>query len=87
MRTEVDSLGERQLDDDCLFGINTLRGQENFDISRTTIGDVPAFVHALALVKKAAAVAGKRRAGYQFVLPVDVDGAAFSVDERCDEIE
>ncbi len=79
MRTEVDSLGERQLDDDCLFGINTLRGRENFDISRTTIGDEPAFVHALALVKKAAALTNKEL-GALSVSTADAIVAA------CDEI-
>ena len=59
MRTEEDSIGKREISDDCLFGINTLRGRENFGISGRTIGDEPAFIRALALVKKAAALANK----------------------------
>ena len=79
MRTEVDSLGERQIDDDCLFGINTLRGQENFDISSRTIGDEPAFIHALALVKKAAALTNKGLGA----LP---ESTADAIVAACDEI-
>ena len=79
MRTEEDSLGKREIDDDCLFGINTLRGQQNFEISGRTIGDEPAFICALALVKKAAALTNRELG----VLP---EWIADAIAAACDEI-
>jgi len=58
-RFESDSIGQRELPDDALFGVNTLRGVENFDISSLKIGREPAFVRALAHIKMAAAKANK----------------------------
>ncbi|MEP0942794.1 MAG: aspartate ammonia-lyase [Rhizobiaceae bacterium] len=54
-RIESDSIGERELPEDALFGVNTLRGVENFDISPLKIGREPALVRALAHIKMAAA--------------------------------
>ena len=56
-RIETDSLGQRELPDNALYGVNTLRGVENFDISPLKIGDEPALVNALVVIKKAAAKA------------------------------
>ncbi len=56
-RFEVDSIGQRELPDDALYGVNTLRGIENFDISPRKIGAEPAFVCALVAIKRAAAKA------------------------------
>jgi len=51
-RIETDSLGQREHPDTALYGVNTLRGMENFDISPLAIGTEPAFVSALAAIKK-----------------------------------
>ena len=56
-RTETDSLGQRELPDDVLYGINTLRGVENFNISSHKICDEPALVNMLVAIKKSAAKA------------------------------
>ncbi len=56
-RLETDSIGVREIPNDALFGVNTLRGTENFDISSLKIGREPAFVRALAFIKMAAAKA------------------------------
>lgn len=56
-RYETDSIGERELPAGALYGVNTLRGMENFDISPQKIGNEPAFVRALASIKMAAAKA------------------------------
>ncbi len=56
-RFESDSIGERELPDGVLYGVNTLRGAENFDISSQKIGCEPAFIRALAFIKMAAAKA------------------------------
>jgi aspartate ammonia-lyase len=56
-RTERDLLGERQVPAQAYYGVNTLRGAENFAISGTSISAYPDLVKALACVKKAAALA------------------------------
>jgi aspartate ammonia-lyase len=52
-RTETDSLGSRALPSAALYGIATLRGKENFDISFQKLGDVPELVTALTWIKHA----------------------------------
>lgn len=59
-RTEKDALGSRTLPRDALYGIHSLRGDENFPVSGRTIGSLDALVRAMALVKKAAARANAR---------------------------
>ncbi|WP_305985195.1 aspartate ammonia-lyase [Roseibium sp. MMSF_3544] len=56
-RLETDSIGTRELPEAALYGVNTLRATENFDISPLKIGNEPAFIRALAYIKKAAAKA------------------------------
>ncbi|MCV0429746.1 MAG: aspartate ammonia-lyase, partial [Roseibium sp.] len=56
-RIETDSIGTRELPEQTLYGVNTLRATENFDISPLKIGNEPAFIRALAAIKKAAAKA------------------------------
>jgi aspartate ammonia-lyase len=48
-------LGARTLPAESLFGIHTQRAVENFPISGIRVGDFPDLVHALAMVKLAAA--------------------------------
>ena len=54
-RTEVDSLGERQVPQTAYYGVQTLRAVENFPVSGLKAPAV--FVYAYVLVKKASAVA------------------------------
>lgn len=56
-RTDTDSLGSRLLPQAALYGISTLRGGENFDISCHKLGHEPALLRALARIKQAAAAA------------------------------
>lgn len=56
MRTETDFLGERHLPDDVYYGVQTLRGIENFPITGIPISTAPSLVHAFGAVKKAAAL-------------------------------
>ncbi|KXI22997.1 aspartate ammonia-lyase [Photobacterium sanguinicancri] len=58
-RIEEDLLGERHVPADAYWGIHTLRAVENFNISKTTISDVPEFVRGMVFTKKAAAMANK----------------------------
>lgn len=55
MRTERDSLGERELPARALWGISTLRAVENFPVSGRSIGGFRSLIWALGAIKCAAA--------------------------------
>jgi aspartate ammonia-lyase len=52
-RREIDLLGEREVPDDALWGIHTLRAMENFPIARRPVH--PGLIRAFGMVKLAAA--------------------------------
>jgi len=79
MRTEHDFLGERQLPNDAYYGVQTLRGKENFHITGTPISNATSFIVAFAHVKNAAALANKDLG----VLESDV---ADAICQACDAI-
>ena len=54
-RVEKDLLGEREISDDALYGIQTLRALENFPITGVALREFPSLINALASVKEAAA--------------------------------
>jgi aspartate ammonia-lyase len=54
-RTEHDLLGEKQVPADAYYGIQAMRGMENFQLSGVAINRYPGFVEAWAIVKLAAA--------------------------------
>ncbi len=56
-RVEKDLLGERQVPEDALYGVQTLRALENFPITGTPLREFPSLIEALAAVKEAAAQA------------------------------
>lgn len=56
-RIERDFLGDREITDDCYYGIQTLRAEENFHITNVPISSEPLFIRAFGMVKKAAAFA------------------------------
>jgi aspartate ammonia-lyase len=57
MRVEHDLLGEREVPDDALYGVQTLRALENFAITGVPLREFPALIEAVAAVKEAAAIA------------------------------
>ena len=57
MRIEHDLLGERKINDECYYGIHTLRALENFNLSGRPIHS--ALVDALVTVKKACAITNR----------------------------
>ena len=59
-RLESDLIGERQISNEHLYGVQTLRGMENFQISVFRLADYPLFIHGLAWTKEAAAIANHR---------------------------
>ena len=58
-RIEHDFLGEREVPDDAYYGIQTLRGRENFRITGLRTSAEPNFIKAFGYVKKAAAMANR----------------------------
>jgi len=54
-RTEHDLLGDKQVPADAYYGIQAMRGMENFQLSGVAINHYPGFVEAWAIVKLAAA--------------------------------
>jgi len=56
-RVEHDFLGDREAPADAYYGIQTLRGAENFSITGYRIH--PALIRAMGIVKKAAALANR----------------------------
>jgi aspartate ammonia-lyase len=59
MRREHDLLGERNVPDDAMYGVQTLRALENFPITGVPLREFPELVCALAMVKEAAALANR----------------------------
>ncbi len=57
-RVEKDSLGEKTISNDAYYGIHSLRAQENFTVSGYKLH--PELIIALAMVKKAAALANMK---------------------------
>jgi aspartate ammonia-lyase len=57
VRREHDSLGEREVQNQSYYGVQTLRAMENFPFSGIHVRHYEHFVRALAYVKKAAALA------------------------------
>lgn len=78
-RLEHDLLGEREVPAEVYYGVQTLRGIENFSISGITLNFYPVFIEGLAIVKKAAAKANKD-------LGLLDDKIASAIDLACDEI-
>ena len=58
-RVESDLLGEMHVAQQHLYGVQTARAVENFPITGVLLNQFPEFVRALAMVKKAAALANR----------------------------
>ena len=56
-RSEHDLLGDKEVSAEVLYGIQTLRALENFNISGVNLSFYPSLIQALAMVKHAAAKA------------------------------
>lgn len=79
VRTEHDSLGEREVPDHAYYGVQTIRGMENFKISGIGMYHFEHFIRAFAFVKKAAAKANAE-------LGVLSQERADAIMKACDEI-
>src|SRR5215471_10087475 len=58
-RIEKDFLGSKEIPEDAYYGVQTLRGKENFHITGIPMSAEPFFVKAFGYVKKAAALANR----------------------------
>jgi len=56
-RIERDSLGEKAVPADALYGVQTVRAVENFPITDVRISRFPSLIRALGAIKEAAAAA------------------------------
>ncbi|MEO1210471.1 MAG: aspartate ammonia-lyase [Cyanobacteria bacterium J06638_20] len=77
MRTEKDSMGERQLPDETYYGIQTLRATENFPISG--LKPLSTYVDACVLIKKATALVN----GELGCIPTDI---SHTIVQAADEV-
>ena len=77
-RKETDFLGERELDDTQYYGVQTLRGIENFHITGVPVSNEPYLIAAFGYVKKAAAMANHELG----VLPSDIYPAILKACDR-----
>ncbi len=78
-RVESDLIGFREISDECLYGVQTLRGIENFSISKYHLNEYPLFINGLAMTKMAAA-----RANHELGLLTDEQFQA--ITQACREI-
>ncbi|HCT14836.1 MAG TPA: aspartate ammonia-lyase, partial [Corynebacterium nuruki] len=53
-RTEEDLLGTMEVPANAYYGVHALRAVDNFQISRTTLNQLPEFIRGMVQVKKAA---------------------------------
>jgi len=78
-RSEHDLLGEREVPYEFYYGVQTLRGMENFNISGVTISHFTELIDALAVVKMAAAKANNE-------LGMLSDSVSEAIVQACQEI-
>ncbi|MEE1022205.1 MAG: aspartate ammonia-lyase [Muribaculaceae bacterium] len=78
-RIESDLLGSREIPACALYGVQTLRGIENFEISKFHLNEYPLFINGLAITKMAAA-----EANHQLGLLTDEQYKA--ITQACREI-
>jgi aspartate ammonia-lyase len=60
-RKESDLIGTKELPVDALYGVQSLRGFENFKISGETMKDYPNFIKGFAITKHGAAIANYKQ--------------------------
>lgn len=56
-RIESDLLGSKEIPANALYGVQTMRGIENFSISKFHLNEYPLFIKGMAIVKISAAIA------------------------------
>ena len=78
-RIESDLIGSREVPESALYGVQTLRGIENFNISKFHLNEYPLFVRALGITKMGAAMANHE-------LGLLTDAQAGAIVKACQEV-
>lgn len=78
-RQESDLLGTKEIPVEALYGVQSLRGFENFKISGITMQHYPNFIKGMALTKKGAAIANHK-------LGLLTDDQFKAISQACDEL-
>lgn len=78
-RVESDLIGSREIPECALYGVQTLRGIENFPISKFHLNEYPLFIKGLAITKEAAAIANHE-------LGLLTDEQKNAIVQACEEI-
>ncbi|MBP1680388.1 MAG: aspA1 [Proteobacteria bacterium] len=78
-RIEHDLIGDKEISNECYYGVQTARAVENFHITGVTLGSFPTFLESIAKVKKAAALAN-------FELELLAENKKNAIVEACDAI-
>ncbi|MDR1847492.1 MAG: aspartate ammonia-lyase [Bacteroidales bacterium] len=61
VRMESDLIGQKEIPVEALYGVQSLRGFENFRISGKYMNDYPNFIKGMAITKKGAAIANYKQ--------------------------
>ena len=78
-RMEHDLIGDKEISNECYYGVQTARAAENFHITGVTLSSFPTFIISLAKVKKAAALAN-------YELGLLAENKKNVICDACDEI-
>lgn len=78
-RIESDLIGSLEVPESALYGVQTLRGIENFNISKFHLNEYPLFVRALGITKMGAAMANHE-------LGLLTDAQADAIVKACQEV-
>ncbi len=78
-RIESDLIGAKEVPAEALYGVQSLRGFENFKISGKLMNDYPSFIKGMAYTKKGAAVANHKQGKLN-------DAQFAAICQACDEL-
>jgi len=82
-RYEQDAFGTVELPDEALYGIQTLRSEQNLSFSGRTLAAYPGYIAALSQVKRAAARANERAGLLPRALAQAIERACEEVNQGC----
>ena len=78
-RTESDLIGSKEIPVEAMYGVQSLRGFENFKISGKVMYEYPTFIKGMAITKKGAAIANHKQGKL-------TDEQFKAICQACDEI-
>ncbi|AFL69458.1 aspartate ammonia-lyase [Sulfurospirillum barnesii] len=78
-RIEHDLIGDKEISNECYYGVQTARAAENFHITGVTLSKFPTFIESIAKVKLAAALAN-------YELGLLTEAKKNAIVEACDQL-